>query len=392
MSSTSTAQGLKNLRRFCCTLRPSMGRSFVANGRRTLGPLDSLRSFVMGAALTFGSLTVLGSGLGCAKIESRDLIREGNSLYKEGKFPEAIEKFDIAEQLEPDGVTLFWNRACAAESQVMRMKEPEQREGRREYADMALRDFQTWYDRLEVKTDAEEALLLEHRLNILHADERCDDLLTYWFEKQRADPRNENIYSAIIRQYEECGDEAKVAEWYEKRTEDFPESVKAWHALAIRHFDPLWPEPESGLPYNEALPPAERIKIADEVLALLDKALAIDAKFRDAYVWRSMAYTQRMNARLIIDDPELPEEMIEAILAREDSMLAWKQQKAVCDLDQLPDCPTSGPMPEGPCCPPPPLSPQEQAEDAARKIEIETEMNAPPEPEPEKKKKGKRKR
>jgi tetratricopeptide (TPR) repeat protein len=366
-------------------LPASMGRSSYANGRRAL------------AALVLGSVLGLGA-VGCAKIESRDLIREGNALYKDAKFPEAIEKYDAAEQLEPDGVTLFWNRACAAESQVMRMKEPEQREERRKYADMALRDFQTWYERLDIKTAEDEKQVLDHRLNILNADERCDDLLTYWFEKQREDPRNENIYGAIIRQYEQCGDDAKVSEWYAKRTEDFPESVKAWHALAIRRFEPLWPDPESGLAYNEQLPPVERLKVADEVLGLLEKAVSIDSKFRDAYVWRSMAYTQRMYARVVIETPELPEEKIEAILAREDSMLAWKQQKAVCDLDQLPDCPTDpkAPPPEGPCCPPPPLSPTEQEADAALRTEVEAAMKAaiegPAEVEEpkDKKKKGKR--
>lgn len=361
-----------------------MGRFFVANGRRAL------------ATFVVGSLLVLGNAGGCAKIEARDLIREGNVLYKDAKFPEAIEKYDAAEQLEPDGVTLYWNRACAAESQVMRMKDPEQREARKKYADMALRDFQTWYDRLELRTDEDEKVVLDHRLNILHADERCDDLLSYWFEKQRADPKNENIYGAVIRQYEQCGNDAKVEEWYVKRTEDFPESVKGWHALAIRRFDPLWPDPESGLPYNESLPPADRIKIADEVLGLLDKALAIDPKFRDAYVWRSMAYTQKSQARIVVAEPEFPEEKIEAILAREDLMLAWKQQKAVCDLDQIPDCPTDPAKykdVEGPCCPPPPLSPTEQAEDAKLKAEIEAELAAPvEEEEPEPKKKGKRKR
>lgn len=358
-----------------------MGRFFVANGRRAV------------SSLFVGSLLVLSTASGCAKIEARDLIREGNIAYKDAKFPESIEKYDAAEQLEPDGVTLFWNRACAAESQVMRMKDPEQREERKKYADMALRDFQTWYDRLQEKTEEDKQIVLDHRLNIWHADERCDDLLTYWFEKQRADPRNENIYSAIIRQYEQCGNDAKVDEWYVKRTEDFPGSVKAWHALAIRRFDPLWPEPESGLPYNEALPPAERIKVADTVLGLLDKALAIDAKFRDAYVWRSMAYTQKSQARIVVEEPEFPEEKIEAIMAREDLMLAWKQQKAVCDLDQIPDCPEDLSKVEGACCPPPPLSPTEQAEDAALKTQIEAELAAPvEEPEPAPKKKGKRKR
>ncbi|MEM7155023.1 MAG: hypothetical protein AAF799_19400 [Myxococcota bacterium] len=356
-----------------------MGRSFAANGRRTL------------ASVVMGSLLTLGTAGGCAKIEARDLIREGNVLYKDAKYPEAIEKYDLAEHLEPDGVTLLWNRACAAESQVMRMKEPEQREERKTYADMALRDFQTWYDRLEVKTEEDEKIVLDHRLNILNADERCDELLTYWFEKKQDEPNNEAIYGAVIRQYEQCGNDGKVEEWYVKRTEDFPQSVRAWHALAIRRFEPLWPEPESGLPYNESLPPSDRLKIADEVLGLLEKAVSIDAKFRDAYVWRSMAYTQKMNARMVVETPEFPEEKIEAILAREDSMLAWRQQKAVCDLDQIPDCPTSG-VPEGPCCPPPPLTAQEQADDAAQKAEIEAALAAPPEEEEPKKKKGKRKR
>lgn len=361
-----------------------MGRSSYANGRHALATL------ALGAVLGLGSLSMVG---GCAKIEARDLIREGNALYKDAKFPEAIEKYDAAEQLEPDGVTLFWNRACAAESQVLRMKEPEQREERRKYADMALRDFQTWYERLDFRTPEDDKQVHDHRLNILNADERCDDLLTYWFEKQREDPKNEAIYGAIIRQYEQCGDDAKVAEWYVKRTEDFPESVKAWHALAIRKFEPLWPDAESGLQYNDQLPPSERLKTADEVLRLLDKAVSLDPKFRDAYVWRSMAYTQRQFARVVIDDPQLPQEKIEAILAREDSMLAWKQQKAVCDLDQLPDCPTDpNAVIEGPCCPPPPLTPAEQAEDATMKATVEAEMKAALLPEvedPKDQKKGK---
>jgi tetratricopeptide (TPR) repeat protein len=368
-------------------LPASMGRSSYANGRRAL------------AALALGSLVLLGplAGLGgCAKIEARDLIREGNALYKDTKFSEAIAKYDAAEQLEPDGVTLFWNRACAAESQVLRMKDPNEREERRKYADIALRDFQTWHDRLEVRTAEDDKQLLDHRLNILNADERCDDLLTYWFEMQRADPKNENIYGAIIRQYEQCGDDAKVAEWYAKRTVDFPESVKAWHALAIRKFEPLWPDPESGLAYNDQLSPSERLKVANEVLSLLDKAVALDPKFRDAYVWRSMAYTQRMYARVVIDDPQLPQEKIESILAREDSMLAWKQQKAVCDLEELKDCPTDpkAPLPEGPCCPPPPLTPAEQAEDATMRAAVEAEMKAALEAPAEdpKPKKGKRPR
>ena len=62
-------------RPIACMLPASMGRSSSANGRRAL------------AALALGSLLGL---VGCAKIEARDLIREGNALYKDAKFVEAM--------------------------------------------------------------------------------------------------------------------------------------------------------------------------------------------------------------------------------------------------------------------------------------------------------------
>jgi len=349
-----------------------MGRPHDQPRGRSAAKLPRLAASLVCATLAFGGL------FGCAKIEARDLIREGNTHYKNAQYVEAIKKYDAAEELEPDGVTLYWNRACAAESQVLKMKDPEEREKRREFADMALRDFKKWHANVETQTKEERAQvdeqMLNHRLALLNADERCDDLLEYWFSKHRDEPQEEVLYKVIARQYSECGDTANEDLWYVKRTEDFPDSVKAWHELAIRRFDPLFPDPDSGLPYTEEFPAAKRIEMADDVIRLLDKATSNDPKFRDAYVWRSMAYAQRQHARMIIDEPELPEEKIEAIEARKDAMASWRQTKAVCDLDELADCPPPPKVPEGACCPPPPLSPQEQADDAELERAVIEEM------------------
>ena len=313
----------------------------------------------------------------CAKMASRDLIREGNAAYKEGRFSDAITAYTKSIELEPDGVTVFWNRACAAEAMVLKLK-GESPDERRKYADMALGDFAKWIERLPDKTPEDEKLVNDHRLTLLDADERCDDLLQYWFDKHKTEPKEESWYGVIARQYEKCDKPEKTHEWFVKRTQDFPESVKGWHALAIREFDPLWPDPEKQLPYNEDVPAGERIKTADKVIALLDKATGIDPKFRDAYIWRSMAYTQRQHARLLVEEPELPEERLEAILAREDAMAAWKQQKAVCDLEETPDCPADlSQVKEGEaCCPPPPISPADQIKDKEAKAEILAAMKA----------------
>jgi tetratricopeptide (TPR) repeat protein len=345
-----------------CTLAPSMGR--IVGFASFPSPR---RARVTAAFVAVGLSLAL---TGCAKLQARDLVREGNALYNEGRYREAIAKYDEAEKLEPDGVTLFWNRACAAESLVLKIKEPDKVQERRALADMALRDFKTWYDRLEEKTPEDEKQVADHRLAILKADERCDDLLTHWLEKHRAAPKEEGLYSVIARTYSECGNSDKEDEWYRKRTEDFPESVSAWYSLGVRTFAPLYPEPESGLPYNAALSGDERISRADSVVKLLDKATAIDPKFRDAYVYRAMAYTQRSLAHVVVEGAELPEEKLEAIYAREDLVLAWQQQKAVCDLDGLTECKAEGQDPTQPCCPPPPISVEERAADQTLKAEL----------------------
>ena len=281
---------------------------------------------------------------GCSKIRARDLVREGNELYSDGQYEAAIDKYSEAQEHEPGGVTLLWNRACAAESLVLPLKEtddPKQVARRNKFADIALADFQAWYNSLEIKTEEDTTAAMEHRLAVLSADSRCDDLIAHWQEKLKSDPKAEGLYSVIARTYDDvCRKPEKASEWYRKRTEDFPESAQAWHTLAVREFDPLFPDPESGLGYNNEMPPEERIKLADRVIGFLDKATAQDPKYRDPYVWRSMSYMQRQLARVYNDPPETPIEKMQSLLAREDSVLAWKEQRAVCDIDSLPDCAT----------------------------------------------------
>ena len=316
---------------------------------------------------------------GCTKIAARDLIREGNSLYHDGKYIDAIAAYDKAAQLEPDGVTLFWNRACAAESIVLKMRDPNQVVDRKLYTDMALSDFKTWIDRLENKTEADESAYLEHRLALLDADERCDDLLSHWLEKHNAELKEEGWYSVIARQFDKCGRTKAADEWFVKRTVDFPQSVRAYLSLAIRRLEQLYPEPDSGLQYNANYSDVERIALANEVIALLDKATQIDPKFREAYTYRSIAFTQRQLARRYGDDPtqNTAQENLNRILAREDTMAAWRQQKAICDIDQQPECPLDKP-PEGPCCmlPSRPLTAEEEAADVEQKKLIEAEIAA----------------
>jgi len=317
---------------------------------------------------------------GCAKITARDLIREGNAAYAEGRFDVAVDLYTQSLTFEPDGVTVRWNRACAAEAQVLAMKDARDRPRRAEFADLALAEFEAWLGRLPEPSVEDQTLVLEHRLSILAADERCDALVAHWVEQHRQHPDEEAWYARIVRQLETCGRPDAADEWRARRTQDFPRSVKAWHQRAIREFEPLWPEADSAVPYNANLSALDRIRAADRVIELLDRASAIDPEFRDAYAWRAMAYTQRQLARTVVDDPQAPEEQLEVLRARHDAMAAWEQQKAICGLDAVPECTEALTAAGRPCCPVAPFSPQERAADAARQAEIEQQLLAPSTP------------
>ncbi|HLT36500.1 MAG TPA: hypothetical protein VK034_09440, partial [Enhygromyxa sp.] len=236
--------------------------------RRKLAPLAAI-SMAVGLAA-------------CTKIESRDLIREGNQLYADTNYEAAIEKYNESLEKEPDGVTVLWNRAMAAESIVLNKKDLTDEESvaiRRKYATLALESLDQWNERRdkigpqngppecarkkpaatadgkaapaekeEDERDPDLEAYQQHRLAILGADARCDDLIEHWRQMHMACPQNEDLYMTIAQTFEDiCGMPDKAEEWYVKRTEDFPDSAKAWYSLATRRFYPLMPDPEAGL-------------------------------------------------------------------------------------------------------------------------------------------------
>ena len=319
--------------RFRCRVPAYMRRRKSVSGRNAAARAKGLLVAAGWVGLVLGTSA-------CAKIESRDLIRDGNKAYGNGQYEEAIDHYTKSLEIEPDGVTVYWNRACAAEAQVLKLKDPDELEARHKYADMALKDFQTWLDRVDDRTAEDEKLIGDHRLTILDADERCEELLQHWMDKHQSEPSEEKWYGVIYRQYEKCNQPDKATEWLVKRTKDFPESVRGWHQLATRKFEPLWPDPETQLPYNENVPPGERLKIADEVITLLNKATAIDPKFRDAYAWRKMAYTQKQFARSGGRGGRVPRrEASKRSGPGKTPCSAGRNRKALCDLEEHPGLP-----------------------------------------------------
>lgn len=153
---------------------------------------------------------------------------------------------------------------------------------------------------------------------------------------------DEAAYCSAAIQAELCGDDEEVRRAIEDRTGAFPDSPDAWLARARLQFSPLLPD-DDHLPYNESLPPGERVRIANEVLATL--ARVDDLRPDDARVhgMMSAAYVQRQLARRIVEDASTEAETLEAVRAREDSELAQRALKKACALTRQSPCPPDAP-------------------------------------------------
>ena len=83
--------------------------------------------------------------------------------------------------------------------------------------------------------------------------------------------------------------------------------------------------------------------------------------------WAEMAHHQRRLSYTVVKRPKTDRQRLDAIEARAEAMAAWKNRRAICDLEQLETCTDRGPSTQ-PCCPPPPYTDAElRRDDEARK-------------------------
>lgn len=171
----------------------------------------------------------------------------------------------------------------------------------------------------------------------------CDDRAPR--DAQPADGSDEASYCRAAIGHEICrnGDGARRS--IELWTRAFPESADAWLALAAWQLAPLNPE-DSGLPYNASIAPAERLRVADAVLATLVHVERLRPDDPRVYDLIAVAYEQRMYARNVVDRPTTPEEKLEAKQALEDGQRVTAARQKLCKVQRLPSCRPTGPARE----------------------------------------------
>jgi tetratricopeptide (TPR) repeat protein len=271
------------------------------------------------------SLTLLALlQLGCTEVRGRKKIQEANELYKRGRYREAVAAFEAAEALVPNLPTLWLNKGYTCRQLIAPGgHDPESRRA----ADCALAAFRR-YGELSPKDPRADQLTVQTWFD-------TDDfatLETTFLERNRRSPDDYDVVHALQEVYFKWGKWPQALEWSKRAAALRPNDAEAqygvgtfvWQVLAghgggpdMAAYDPRprpapedSPEaaPRSRRKGNEPdlvpplLPPPalsgditgkERIDLADQGIAHLEKAVALRPHYADAMTYLALVWRQK---------------------------------------------------------------------------------------------------
>jgi len=281
------------------------------------------------ACLWLGAaLLLLGSG--CTELRGRRRVREGNRLYREGRYAEAVTAYEQAESLIPNFWLLWLNKGLTCRQIMI----PGSRQSTsQQAANCALRAF----DRLRQLRPSDqrgEALYVQ----TLFDDDRFQTLADLYQARLRANPNDLMAMNGLIQVYTRWNRLEEALQWYQRRAVVASHDAEAQYAVAVFLWSQLFqkgggpemsafdPRPDTSKPKEKKVPPppalgditgAQRVRLADLGLAYVDRALKLRPHYPEALVYGSLL--ERQKAIGLFSDPQRYQASI-------DSAEKWRRQ------------------------------------------------------------------
>jgi tetratricopeptide (TPR) repeat protein len=248
---------------------------------------------------------VLGS-TGCSQVRGRRKIQQGNKLYRDGQYKEAIDKFTEAEALVPDFWVLWLNKGYTCRQMIIPgMKSPESLKG----AECALSSFKKLQE-LRPEDPRGELLYIQTLFDADHFEE----LAKMYEDRFQKNPREVDNITGLIQVYTKWGKTDEALEWYTKKAEVQANDAEAQYAVGVFIWQTLmskgggqdkatWdPRPDPNKKKDVKVHPPfgmgdivsqQRIDLADKGIEYLNKALALRPKYFEAMVYINLLYRQK---------------------------------------------------------------------------------------------------
>ena len=214
--------------------------------------------------LTITLLAVFALGMvSCAKLQARDNVNKGVRAFRDGKYDNAIDYFQEAIRLDPDAPYAQLYLATAYSQSYIPGAQSEENQ---KNADMALATFNKVLEK---------------------------------------DPNNVTAVTGLASIYQATAQVQKAREYYMKNTQMAPDDPTPFYAVGSMDWT---------IVYDKAAPPPpeEQVKLVEEGLQFLDKALALNPTYDDAMSYKNLLLREK--ARLA----ETEEEKTQLIAQAED--------------------------------------------------------------------------
>jgi tetratricopeptide (TPR) repeat protein len=246
-------------------------------------------------------------GVGCNMVRAKAAFKDGNRLYKEENYRQAIPFYERAVELEPNFAEAHFYLGSAHQSLHRPGKEGDEN---KQHLDQAIAHYEK---SLEVNK-ADSANVKTLRINTLGALTAMysDPPLTNYekalgFAEQlvKDNPNDAKNLYAMANLYEKFGRVAEAEQTYVKVTEQNPNDAKACGALAAFYNKPLWDEQGVVFVDNQSKG-ARRAKFSSAIVTL-EKCAKLDAADPSGYYKLAMFYWDKAYRDPLIGDKEKDE-------------------------------------------------------------------------------------
>lgn len=300
-------------------------------------------------------LVVATLGSGCGEVRGRKKVREGNQLFRDGKYAEAVQRFEEAEALVPDLWVLWLNKGLACRQLMI----PGAKTPANEKAiDCALDAFDKVRKTHDGGNDQRGDQLY---VQTLFDGDRFDALVAMYNQKLQKQPNDLLAINGLIQVYAKWNKVQDALHWYVRRAELQAQDAEAQYGVGVFLWQQLFqrgggpdkaaydprPTPEelaqaakakgSSRHKEKKEPPApprtppsfavgdltgeQRLRLADAAIAYLKKAVSLRPKYSEAMTYLNLIYRQKSYA--LFDKPTEWQECInEAERWRKEAMAA----------------------------------------------------------------------
>lgn len=276
--------------------------------------------------LTVTVAWALLAGAGCGELRGRRNIREGNRLYREGRYADAVAAYTAAEGLVPDLPHLWLNKGIACRQLMV----PGAQTPENERAVACAIDAFDHLRKIKPSDPRGEQLYLQ---TLFDAD-RFEALVAFYRQRLTRNPSDLAAVNGLVQVFSRWNRMEEALEWYRRRAALEPADAEAHYAVGVFIWQELFkkgggPEKAAFDPRVQAAavpkgkrsrrakaavarptPPAfglgditggQRAALADLGIAYLEKALALRPKYREAMVYLNLLHRQKSFAYL--EDP-----------------------------------------------------------------------------------------